>query len=72
MEIEGFYGGDTVSRLDLFRSNRTNEVVFASMFGRTGRLSVKTKRWLFSFEAAYAHSSFDDSQERKPKFSDVD
>ncbi|KAK1548050.1 hypothetical protein QYF36_022359 [Acer negundo] len=38
-----------------------------------GRLSVKTKRWLFVFpwliEPAYAYSSFDDSQ---PKFADVD
>lgn len=46
------------------------------MFGRAGRLSVKTKRWLFVFpwliEPAYALSSFDDSLWRKPKFADVD
>jgi len=36
------------------------------MFGRAGRLSVKTKRWLFSLGLlTYAHGFFDDSQSRK-------
>lgn len=64
----GDRGGETVSRFSFRRSNRTSWVyrggsTFASMFGRGGSFSVKTKQAVVVFpwliEPAYAHSSFD-------------
>lgn len=76
----GDRGGETVSRFSFRRSNRTSWVyrggsTFASMFGRGGSFSVKTKQAVVVFpwliEPAYAHSSFDYFLYRKPQFSDV-